>query len=103
METSLDGHGHITGVECAPLPEADLHGLDGETDTALAALGLPPRPLGRLWLLRPVGPFATVAEVLAHLDATAAARGTDPGLTTEFLTLAGAELATLGGPPPPGA
>ncbi|MGP3687004.1 DUF5956 family protein [Streptomyces sp. IBSNAI002] len=98
VETSLDGHGHITGIECAPLPDTDLNGLDGETDTALAALGLPPRPRGRLWLLRPVGPFPTLAALLARLDATAAARGTEPGLSPEFLTLVRTELAGLAGP-----
>ncbi|WP_046777825.1 DUF5956 family protein [Streptomyces yangpuensis] len=92
VDTALDGHGHITGVECAPLPEPDLRGLDREADEALAALGLPPRPRGRLWLLRPVGPFPTVAAVLAHLDAlTAAAPTADlPSLTrTELSALHG--------------
>ncbi|MFG2983197.1 DUF5956 family protein [Streptomyces sp. NPDC048258] len=99
VETSLDGHGHVTGVECAPLPEADLRELDGETDTVLAALGLPPRPQGRLWLLRPVGPFSTVNEVLNYLDATAASRGTEPGLSAAFVDLIRAELAALHEPP----
>ncbi|MFD9260769.1 DUF5956 family protein, partial [Streptomyces sp. NPDC059538] len=44
VDTSLDGRGHITGVECAPLPEPDLRDLDREADEALAALGHPPRP-----------------------------------------------------------
>lgn len=95
VETSLDGHGHVTGVACAPLPDTDLDELDRETDAALAGLGLPPRPRGRLWLLRPVGPFPTPAAVLEHLDATAAARGTEPGLSTEFLALVRTELAAL--------
>ncbi|MFC9294313.1 DUF5956 family protein [Streptomyces sp. NPDC057011] len=93
VDTSLDGHGHITDVACTPLPEADLRDLDGETDAALAALGLPPRPRGRLWLLRPVGPFPTVAAVLEHLDATAAERGVRPGLSPDFLDLCAGELA----------
>lgn len=95
VDTSLDGHGHITGVDCAPLPAADLRDLDEETDTALAALGLPPRPEGRLWLLRPVGALPTVAAVLAHLDATAEARGVPTGPTAGFLTLVREELAAL--------
>ncbi|MBT2478651.1 DUF5956 family protein [Streptomyces sp. ISL-94] len=95
VETSLDGHGHITDVQCAPLPEGDLRELDGETDTVLAALGLPPSPRGRLWLLRPVGSLPTVAAVLDHLDATAAERGVQPGLSPEFLGLAATELAAL--------
>ncbi|MFE0007655.1 DUF5956 family protein, partial [Streptomyces erythrochromogenes] len=30
VDTELDGHGHITGVECAPLPDPDLRELDRE-------------------------------------------------------------------------
>ncbi|WKV72776.1 DUF5956 family protein [Streptomyces sp. PCS3-D2] len=90
VDTALDGHGHITGVECAPLPEPDLRDLDRETDEALAALGLPPRPRGRLWLLRPVGPFTTVAAVLDHLDALAAAAP-----SPDVPSLARTELAAL--------
>lgn len=95
VETSLDGNGHITGVEAAPLPEADLHDLDGEASSVLAVLGLPPRPEGRLWLLRPVGPFATVAELLGHLDALAADREVEVRASTEFLSLVSAELDAL--------
>ncbi|MEV7579853.1 DUF5956 family protein [Streptomyces erythrochromogenes] len=90
VDTALDGHGRITGVECAPLPEPDLRGLDREADEALAALGLPPRPRGRLWLLRPVGRFTTVAAVLDHLDALAAAAPAQ-----DLPSLARTELAAL--------
>ncbi|MDJ0384493.1 DUF5956 family protein [Streptomyces sp. G-G2] len=71
VETRLDGHGAVTDVECAPLADADLHDLDTEAETALSALALPPRPASRLWLLRPVGPFADLEAVLAHLRAVA--------------------------------
>ncbi|MFJ4775498.1 DUF5956 family protein [Streptomyces sp. NPDC088762] len=95
VETSLDGHGHITDVACAPLPEADLQDLDRETDAVIAALGLPPRPRGRLWLLRPVGSLPTVAAVLDHIDQAAAEHGMRPAPTPEFLGLAATELAAL--------
>ncbi|MFF8269504.1 DUF5956 family protein [Streptomyces sp. NPDC016562] len=98
VDTALDGHGHITGVECAPLPEPDLRELDQEADAALAALRLPPRPRGRLWLLRPVGPFPTVSAVLDHLDAQAAERAVQPRPSPDFLALVRAELAALAGP-----
>ncbi|WP_327415362.1 DUF5956 family protein [Streptomyces sp. NBC_01233] len=101
VDTSLDGHGHITGVECAPLAEPDLHDLDQETDAALAGLGLPPRPRGRLWLLRPVGPFATVGAVLDHLDALAAQHAVEAGPSTALLALARTELAALSAPDTP--
>ncbi|MEU6309751.1 DUF5956 family protein [Streptomyces sp. NPDC047014] len=95
VDTALDGHGHVTGVECAPLPEADLRGLDREADEALAALGLPPRPRGRLWLLRPVGPYPALGPLLAHLDAAATARGVDLVPSPALLALTRAELTAL--------
>ncbi|MFB6577229.1 MULTISPECIES: DUF5956 family protein [unclassified Streptomyces] len=101
VDTSLDGHGHITGVECAPLPEPDLRDLDREADEALAALGLPPRPRGRLWLLRPVGPFTTLGALLDHLDDLAGARAVEARPSAAFLALAREELAALAAPEEP--
>ncbi|MFD9369334.1 DUF5956 family protein [Streptomyces sp. NPDC060020] len=95
VDISLDGHGHITGVECAPLTEPDLHGLDQEADAALAGLGLPPRPGGRLWLLRPVGSFTTVGAVLDHLDALAARHAVEALPSAAFLALVRTELSAL--------
>ncbi|MFD3804810.1 DUF5956 family protein [Streptomyces sp. NPDC058619] len=100
VETSLDGHGHITAVECAPLAGADLAGLDREADEALAALGLPPRPPGRLWLLRPLGDLPTLEAVLAHLDAAATARALNPHDAPALLTLTRTELTALATTPP---
>ncbi|MFJ9644145.1 DUF5956 family protein [Streptomyces sp. NPDC101206] len=95
VDTLLDGHGHITGVHAAPLPDPDLHDLDRETDEAVAALGLPPRPPGRLWLLRPVGPHTTVGGVLEHLRAVAAGSGVEVAASGVFMELVRAELAAL--------
>ncbi|WP_308363155.1 DUF5956 family protein [Streptomyces sp. ISL-86] len=96
VETRLDGHGHILDVESAPLPEADLHDLDWEAEEALTGLGLPPSPPGRLWLLRPVGPFPTVEAVLDHIRAVARDRGVhETPLSTAFVTLTRAELTAL--------
>ncbi|MFD3544704.1 DUF5956 family protein [Streptomyces sp. NPDC058655] len=100
VETRLDGHGHITAVECAPLPEADLAGLDAETADALTALGLPPRPRDRLWLLRPIGPFPHLDAVLTHLETRAEAQSIPPEPSQEFLALTRTELATLDTAPP---
>lgn len=96
VETRLDGYGHILDVECAPLPEADLHDLGREAAEVLSGLGLPPGPPDRLWLLRPVGPFPTVDAVLDHIVAVAQERGVDEvPLSTAFVALARAELAGL--------
>ncbi|MFF5801928.1 DUF5956 family protein [Streptomyces sp. NPDC012746] len=95
VETRLDGHGHITGVEAAPLAEPDLHDLDRESEELLAGLGLPHRPPGRLWLLRPVGSFPTVEAVLDHLRARAEERGVELRASPELLALTYTELAAL--------
>ncbi|MET9697075.1 DUF5956 family protein [Streptomyces sp. NPDC006529] len=95
VETRLDGHGRVTDVECAPLPAADLHGMDAEADATLAGLGLPPRPAGRLWLLRPVGPFEDLEAVLGHLYAVAAERAVEPAATRAFMELVRDELTAL--------
>ncbi|WP_216827049.1 MULTISPECIES: DUF5956 family protein [Streptomyces] len=95
VDTVLDGHGRITDVRAEPLAGPDLRGLDRETDEAVAALGLPPRPPGRLWLLRPVGGFTSVAAVLDHLRGLAAGRGVDPAATAAFMDLVRTGLADL--------
>ncbi|NXY96958.1 hypothetical protein HYE82_21745 [Streptomyces sp. BR123] len=95
VDTVLDGHGHVTDVHAVPLADPDLHVLDRETDEAVAALGLPPRPPGRLWLLRPVGPFATVGAVLEHLGTAAGGRGVEVAASAAFMELVRAELAAL--------
>ncbi|MFE2479839.1 DUF5956 family protein [Streptomyces sp. NPDC059389] len=94
VETRLDGHGHITGVEAAPLADPDLHDLDREAEEALAALGLPRRPPGRLWLLRPPGSHPTLGAVLDHLRALARERGVEVRPSAAFLALVRAELAS---------
>ncbi|WP_053787787.1 MULTISPECIES: DUF5956 family protein [unclassified Streptomyces] len=95
VETRLDGHGHITAVEAAPLAERDLHDLDWEAEEVLTELGLPHRPPGRLWLLRPPGSLPTVGAVLDHLRAVAEERGVEVRASAEFLALTRAELAAL--------
>ncbi|MFJ9079175.1 DUF5956 family protein [Streptomyces sp. NPDC102278] len=99
VESELDGHGHITRVRCAPLPAEDLDLLDTESVAGLAALGLPPRPRHRLWLLRPVGPFDTVDAVLDHLLRLAEDRSVDTR-TREFVTLVRTELDAYPDPDP---
>ncbi|WP_406183863.1 DUF5956 family protein [Streptomyces sp. NBC_01006] len=95
VETRLDGHGHITDVEAAPLADPDLHDLDREAEEGLAALGLPRRPPGRLWLLRPPGSLPTLGAVLDHLRAVAQERGVEAAPSADFLALVRAELASL--------
>ncbi len=95
VETRLDGHGHITDVQAAPLAEPDLHDLGWEAEEVLTELGLPHRPPGRLWLLRPLGSLPTVGAVLDRLRAVAEERGVEVRASAAFLALTRGELAAL--------
>lgn len=95
VETRLDGHGHVTDVEAAPLDDPDLRDLDREDEEVLRALGLPPRPPGRLWLLRPPGSLPTVGAVLDRLREAARERGVEATPSADFLALVRTELAAL--------
>lgn len=57
VATTLDSSGHMTAVECRPLPAEESETQERGAATDLTAVGIPPRPRGRLWLLRPVGDF----------------------------------------------
>ncbi|MFE0007654.1 hypothetical protein ACFVZX_13930, partial [Streptomyces erythrochromogenes] len=81
---------HPPGGWAAPPPAPARATVPGAPAAALAPRAPPPRPRGRLWLLRPVGPFTTVAAVLDHLDALAAAAP-----SPDLPSLARTELAAL--------
>lgn len=53
--------------ERLPWSAAEYAEIEDETNRTLAALGLPPRPAGRIWLLRPPAGYATLQAALDHL------------------------------------
>ena len=69
----------------------------GEADVnrLLAECGLPPRPFGRLWLLRPPPGFATLDDALHHLTVRALADGEDLMASAGFVRAVGREVARL--------
>lgn len=92
VDTTLDGSGQVVDVECHPVTEAEQETLKKDASADLARCGLPPRPAGRLWFLRPVGRFDDLDAVLDHLFDRAEARGVPVGLSAAFVELCAAEL-----------
>ncbi|HRA07860.1 MAG TPA: DUF5956 family protein [Propionicimonas sp.] len=54
-------------LERLPWTAAEYAEIEDDTNRSLADLGLPPRPGGRIWLLRPPAPYPTAQAVLDHL------------------------------------
>ncbi|GGO99259.1 hypothetical protein GCM10012280_65310 [Wenjunlia tyrosinilytica] len=50
-----------------PATAAELQYEEDDVNADLDLNGVPPRPDGRLWLLRPFGGFATVEDIKTHL------------------------------------
>lgn len=57
-----DGHS-----ERLPWTAAEYAEIEDDTNGALSDLGLPPRPAGRIWLLRPPSRYRTAQAVLDEL------------------------------------
>lgn len=95
IDTTLDATCQLLNVACHPVSQAERETQERDADADLARVGIPPRPAGRVWLLRPVGEFKDVEGVLDHLCASAEARGVPVGLSAEFAELCAEELRGL--------
>ncbi len=71
--------------ERLPWTAAEYADIENDTDTLLTELGLPPRPAGRIWLLRPPGTHATAQAVLDDVWAGWLASGGPATATPEFV------------------
>ncbi|MFD5417399.1 DUF5956 family protein [Streptomyces sp. NPDC127069] len=92
IDTTTDGSGRVVEAECHPVTETEQETQERDALTDLAGVGIPPRPPGRLWLLRPVGGFEDLDAVLDHLCAQAEAHGVPVGLSAAFAALCADEL-----------
>ncbi|GAA3043845.1 hypothetical protein GCM10017562_00830 [Streptomyces roseofulvus] len=97
IDTTLDATGQILDVECHPLSPGEKETQEEDAAADLAIAGVPPRPRGRLWLLRPVGGLGDLQAVLEHLCAAAEARRVHTGLSVTFTRLCAGELEALAG------
>ncbi|WNI18146.1 DUF5956 family protein [Actinacidiphila sp. ITFR-21] len=97
VETRTDAAGRITGVRCDPLSPDDLAVLESDANADLAAVGVPARPAGRVWLLRPPSGFDDLDAVLDHLCEAADRRGVEQRLSAAFVDLCGEVMASLTG------
>ncbi|MBB1245573.1 hypothetical protein GL263_18710 [Streptomyces durbertensis] len=95
METCVDSAGNVTTVCCRPLSEEELLYEEAEVNDLLAESGVPARPRGRIWLLRPPEGFTSLAAVLGHLLAAADKHGVRQACCSEFVQLSHAELRHL--------
>jgi hypothetical protein len=72
-------------LERLPWTTADYAEDENDTNAFLAELGVPARPAGRIWLLRPPEPYGTAQDVLDDIWAGWEASG-GPGMATpEFV------------------
>ncbi|MFD3872805.1 DUF5956 family protein [Streptomyces sp. NPDC058623] len=97
IETVLDSANRVIDIVCHPVPESERETQERDATADLARVGIPPRPAGRLWLLRPVGGFEGVEDVLDHLCSGAETRGVAVALSEEFAQLCADELESLAG------
>ncbi|MDV5142896.1 DUF5956 family protein [Streptomyces sp. SBC-4] len=95
IDTTLDAADRLLDVVCHPLSPAEKDTQEEDAAADLALVGVPPRPPGRLWLLRPVGDLENLEVVLEHLCAAAEARGVNTGLSVAFTDLCAGELKAL--------
>ncbi|MER7045469.1 DUF5956 family protein [Streptomyces jumonjinensis] len=95
VETRLDATGTITGATCQPLSQHDLDVLENDANTDLAEAGVPPRPPGRLWLLRPIADHEDIDSVLDHLFTMAETHGIEARSSAAFAALCADELRSL--------
>jgi len=79
----------------APWSAADHAEIEVDTNEMLRRCGLPPRPAGRVWLLKPPPGFTNLQETLGHLGRTAELAGLDAMASRSFVEHVERELDTL--------
>ncbi len=78
-----------------PWGTADYLETEADEQAILQALGLPPRPRGRVWLLRPPPGRADLNETLQLVTASAQSAEVETELTHEFLDHTARTLGAL--------
>lgn len=82
-------------VERVPWTAADYADDEAGTNRFLTELGLPPRPAGRIWVLRPPTAYPTLDAVLGDLWDGWIAAGEEPMATREFVTYVAGRMHEL--------
>lgn len=73
----------------------DYFEIESDLNSTLADCGFPPRPSGRLWLLKPPSQFASLDEALAHLCTSAEHAGIPIYAHPHFVDHVAGEIAIL--------
>ena len=79
-------------LERLPWTTADYADNENDTNAFLAELGLPARPAGRIWLLRPREPYGTAQDVLDDIWLGWQASGGPAMATPQFVEYAHSRL-----------
>jgi hypothetical protein len=69
--------------------------MEADANSVLAACGLPSRPPGRFWLLRPPSAQPSLELVLNHLLISAERTGLQPMATAQFVDHVHKDLGVL--------
>lgn len=78
-----------------PWSAYDHFSIEDETNLLLARVGLPPRPGGRIWLLKPPPGYDDLDAVLQHVWTSWRSSGGEDLMTPEFVAHAQRELGRL--------
>jgi hypothetical protein len=78
-----------------PWSTADYAEVEADTNDLLGECGLPPRPAGRVWLLRLPPGYFTLDDVMTRLMVAAEAAGADVMASARFVVHVDAELRRL--------
>lgn len=89
--TSTSGDVH----QRTPWSTWDYFETEGDYNRFLSECGFPPRPPGRLWLLRPPPGFASLNDTLRHVSDTAEAAGLGLDFQPAFANHVTREIANL--------
>ncbi|MGP3951543.1 DUF5956 family protein [Streptomyces sp. 7N604] len=97
IDYSIDPQGTPLPRQRIRWTPALLGAWEEEANAELEDIGVPvPRPIGRIWFLRPFAGFAAVEEMVRHLDRITESRGVER-LSAEFVLLVAEELHRLAG------
>lgn len=80
-----------------PWTSQDVDEVEADMNDLLAGCGLPPRPAGRLWLLRPPAGFAALDDALRELIRRGEAAGAPIMACPQFVAAVDDALAVLFG------
>ena len=90
--STLDGDWNVLETCREPWTQTDHDTYEIDINVLLGEGRVPPRPAGRIWLLRPPPGFSSLDEAVDHLQRRAREAGVDLGLVPELVAVLTAEV-----------